>query len=218
LWERGNTRGGAARLATDRIHQPTRGRSGLGRPGARSGGPPYRSPGNMDRPTAVRWAPHQSQSPARAQAQGGGPPCPLHWAILHTHPIEWAAKDNGLSNNLPMSVWPKQPASAARWRASGPSPPRGGRRSPKGGSGGLRGQPAWHECFVSHPDKPPVPFALTPALSHSHPRSVSRESFGGRGGDARRCRSASHRSDSPTDARSVGSGAAGDRKWGAGDE
>jgi len=33
----GATRGGAARLATDRIHQPTRGRSGLGRPAIESG-------------------------------------------------------------------------------------------------------------------------------------------------------------------------------------
>jgi len=36
--------------------------------------------------------------------------------------------------------------------------------------------------------------ALTPTLSHSHPGSVSRESFGGRGGHARRCRWVSHRS------------------------
>ena len=83
------------------------------------------------------------------------------------------------------------PASAARWRASGPSPPPWGEKVPEGG---MRGQPARQECFVSHPDKPPVPFALTPTLSHSHPGSASRESFGGRGGHARRCRWVSHRS------------------------
>jgi hypothetical protein len=81
-------------------------------------------------------------------------------------------------------------------------------------AGEMRGQPARHECVVSLPDNPPAPFALTPTLSHSHPGLVSRESFGGRGGDARRCRGVSRRSDSPTDTRSVGSRAAAGRAWG----
>jgi hypothetical protein len=103
------------------------------------------------------------------------------------------------------------PALAARWRASGPSPPPWGEKVPEGG---MRGQPARQECFVSHPAKPPVPFALTPTLSHSHPRSVSRESFGGRGGHARRCRWVSHRSHGPTDASLVGPGASAGQEWG----
>jgi hypothetical protein len=65
-------------------------------------------------------------------------------------------------------------------------------RGEKVPEGGMRGQPARQECFVSHPDKRRVPFALTPTLSHSHAGSASRESFGGRGGDARRCRWVSH--------------------------
>jgi hypothetical protein len=80
---------------------------------------------------------------------------------------------------------------------------------PVGGEGPRRGDEGATRaaCFVSHPDKPPGPFALTPTHSHSHPGSASRASFRGRGGDARRCRWASRRSDSPTDTRSVGSGA-----------
>jgi len=68
-------------------------------------------------------------------------------------------------------------------------------------------------CLVSHPDQPLGPFAFTPTLSHSHPGSASRASFGGRGGDARRCRWVSDRSRSPTDARSVGSGTAAGQAW-----
>ena len=56
-------------------------------------------------------------------------------------------------------------------------------------------------------------FALTPALSHSHPGSAFQQSFRGRGGDARRCRWVSRRSSSPTDARSVESGAPAGQAW-----
>jgi len=49
------------------------------------------------------------------------------------------------------------------------------------------------------------PFALPPAPSRSHPGSVERALFRGRGGTCAAGPRASHRSDSPTDARSVGS-------------
>ena len=49
-------------------------------------------------------------------------------------------------------------------------------------------------------------FALPPAPSRSHPGSVHRALVRGRGGTSAAGPRASHRSDSPTDARSVGSG------------
>jgi hypothetical protein len=54
-------------------------------------------------------------------------------------------------------------------------------------------------------------FALTPTLSHSHAGFAHRSSFCGRGGTRAAKPRASHRSDSPTPARRVGSG--GSRTW-----
>ena len=68
------------------------------------------------------------------------------------------------------------------------------------------GVPTRENCFVAHPDQPPGPFALTPALSRSDVGSVDRWSVGGRGGTRAAVPRVSRRSDSPTDARSVGSG------------
>jgi len=53
-----------------------------------------------------------------------------------------------------------------------------------------------------------VPCTLTPSLSRVHPSAVHRMSFRGRGGTRAAGPRSSHRSDSPTDARSVGSGLA----------
>jgi len=50
-----------------------------------------------------------------------------------------------------------------------------------------------------------VPGTLTPSLSRVHPGAVHRMSFRGRGGTRASGPRTSHRSDSPTDARSVGS-------------
>jgi len=63
-------------------------------------------------------------------------------------------------------------------------------------SGGMR---------RAHPTVARVPCTLTPSLSRVHPGAVHRMSFCGRGGTRAAEPRASRRSDSPTDARSVGS-------------
>ena len=66
----GATRGGAAGLAADLLHQPTRGRWGLGRPQARRGG--YHADHQATWIGQPRCVPNQRHSPARAPTQGGG--------------------------------------------------------------------------------------------------------------------------------------------------
>jgi hypothetical protein len=60
------------------------------------------------------------------------------------------------------------------------------------------------ECGV-HTPRWRVPYTLTPSLSRVHPGAVHRMSFRGRGGTRAAGPRVSRRSDSPTDARSVGS-------------
>jgi hypothetical protein len=73
----------------------------------------------------------------------------------------------------------------ARWLPFDPSPPRG-RRWPIGRMRGepLHGATRSDDCSdkFSNLSHGRGPFALTPALSHSHPGSADRTSFGGRGG------------------------------------
>ncbi len=66
----GATRGGAAGLAADLLHQPTRGRWGLGRPQARRGG--YHADHQATWIGQPRCVPNQRHPSARTRAQGGG--------------------------------------------------------------------------------------------------------------------------------------------------
>ena len=66
----GATRGGAAGLAADLLHQPTRGRWSLGRPQARRGG--YHADHQATWIGQPRCVPNQRHPPARARAQDGG--------------------------------------------------------------------------------------------------------------------------------------------------
>jgi hypothetical protein len=69
----------------------------------------------------------------------------------------------------------------------------------------LSGPRCWDGMHRAHTTVARVPCTLTPSLSRVHPGAVDRMSFCGRGGTRAAEPRSSRRSDSPTDARSVGS-------------
>jgi len=170
--------------------------------------PQITDPMGSQKPWIVQQPPLDAQpkTPSRegpnTRWRGGGPLCPLRWALLRRSPTRWAAEDHGSANNPPLGTQPKTPSRkgpTTGWRGGGPLCPlrwTRGRNTPDIGralacirsfstpwgekvpEGGMRGQPARHALCHTPTNHPALSPSPQPSPTVTRVRLLGRRSVG----------------------------------------